>query len=45
MVIVGTNCVDEVFLPETVISGSRLMTNFDQIFYHILIDLIFLYVL
>ena len=40
MVLVGTNCVDEVILTEIVISGSRLMTNFDQI-YHILFDLIF----
>ena len=41
MVLVGTSCVDEVLLIEIVISGSSLMTNFDQIFYHILIDLTF----
>ena len=42
MILVGTGCVDEVILTEIVISGSRLMTNFDQIFYHNLLDLIFL---
>ena len=42
MILVGTGCVDEVILTEIVISGSRLMTNFDQIFDHILLDLIFL---
>ena len=41
MVLVGTGCVDDVILTEIVISGSRLMTKFDQIFYNILIDLIF----
>ena len=42
MVLVGTSCVDEVILTEMVISGSRLTTNFDKIFHHILIGLIFL---
>ena len=43
MVLVGTRCVDEVILAEIVNSGSQVMTKFDQIFYHILIDLIFFY--
>ena len=41
MVLVGTGCVDEVILAEIFKSGSQVMTKFDQIFYHILIDLIF----
>ena len=41
MVLVGTRCVDEVILAEIVNSGPQVMTKFDQIFYHILIDLIF----
>ena len=41
MVLVGTRCVDELILAETVNSGSQVMTKFDQIFYHILIDLVF----
>ena len=39
---VGTSSFDEVFLTEKVISGSRFTTDFDQIFHHILIGLIFL---
>ena len=42
--LVGTCCVNEVILTKIVISGSRLMRNFDQI-YHILIDMIFLTIL
>ena len=41
MVLVGTSCVDEVVLVDIVISGSQFMTKIDQIFYHVLIDLIF----
>ena len=41
MVLVSTSCVDAVILTEMVISGSRLTTNFDKIFHHILIGLIF----
>ena len=41
MVLVGTRCVDKVIVAEIVNSGSQVMTKFDQIFYHILIDLIF----
>ena len=42
MVLVGPRCVDKVILAEIVNSGSQVMTKFDQIFNHILIDLIFL---
>ena len=45
MVLVSTSCFDEVSLAEIVISGSQVMTKFDQIFYHILTDLIFLFLL
>ena len=41
MVLASTSCFDEVVLAEIVISGSQVMTKFDQIFYHILTDLIF----
>ena len=41
MVLVGISCVDEVILAEIVISRSQVMTKLDQIFYHILKDLIF----
>ena len=41
MVLVVTGCVDEVILAEILKSGSEVLTKFDQIFYHILIDLIF----
>ena len=41
MVLVSTSCFDEVILAEIVISRSQVMTKFDQIFYHILTDLIF----
>ena len=41
MVLVSTSCFDEVILAEIVISGSQVMTKFDQIFYHISTDLIF----
>ena len=41
MVLVGTRCVDELILAEIVNSESQIMTNDDQIFYNILIDLIF----
>ena len=43
MVLVSTICFDEVILAEIVILGSQVMTKFDQIFYHILTDLIFLF--
>ena len=45
MVLVSTSCCDKVILAEIVISGSQVMTKFDQIFYHILTDLIFLFLL
>ena len=32
MVLVSTSCFDEVILAEIVISGSQVMTKFDQIF-------------
>ena len=41
MVLVSTSCFDEVILAEIIISGSQVMTKFDQIFNHILTDLIF----
>ena len=41
VVLVDTSRVDEVTVAEIVISGSQFMTEFDQIFYHILIDLFF----
>ena len=40
MVFVSTSCFDEVILAEIVFSGSQFITKFDQIFYHILTDLI-----
>ena len=40
MGLVGTRCADEIILAEIVNAGSQVMTKFDQIFYHILIDLI-----
>ena len=40
MVYVSTICFDEVILKEIVFSGSQFITKFDQIFYHILTDLI-----
>ena len=45
MVLLSTTCFDDVILAEMVISGSQVMTKFDQIFYHILTDLIFLFLL
>ena len=45
MVLVSASCFDEVILAEIVISGSQIMTKFDQIFFHILTDLIFLFLL
>ena len=35
----------KVFLAEIVFSGSQFITKFDQIFYHILTDLILLFLL
>ena len=40
MVFVSTSCFDEVILAEIVFSGSQFITKFDQIFHHILTDLI-----
>ena len=45
MVLVSTSCFDEVILAEIVFSGSQFITKFDQIFYHILTDLILLFLL
>ena len=45
MVFVSTSCFDEVSLAEIVFSRSQLITKFDQIFYHILTDLILLFIL
>ena len=45
MVLVGTSCFDELILAEINFSGSQLITKFDQIFYDILTDLIFLFLL
>ena len=45
MVFVSTSCFDEVILAVIVFSGSRFITKFDQIFYHILTDLILLFLL
>ena len=45
MVFVSTKCFDEVILAEIVFSGSQFITKFDQIFYHILTDLILLFLL
>ena len=42
VVLVSTSCFDEVVLAEIVYSGSQFITKFDQIFYHILTDLILL---
>ena len=43
MLLVGTRCLDEVIVAKKVFSWSDYMSEFDQIFYHILIDLIFFY--
>ena len=40
MVFVSTSCFDEVILTEIVFSGSQFITKFDQIWYHILTELI-----
>ena len=45
MVFVSTSCFDEAILAEIVFSGSQFITKFDQIFCHILTDLIFLFLL
>ena len=45
MVFVCTSCFDEVILAEIVFSGSQFITILDQIFYHILTDLILLFLL
>ena len=45
MILVISSCFDEIILAEIIISGSQAMTKIDQIFYHILIDLIFLFLL
>ena len=39
----STSCFDEVILAEIAFSGSQLITKFDRIFYHILTDLIVLF--
>ena len=45
MVFVSTSCLYEGILAEMVFSGSQFITKFDQIFYHILTDLIVLFLL
>ena len=45
MVFVSTSCFDEVISAEIVFSGSQFITKFDPIFYHILTDLILLFLL
>ena len=45
MVFVGNSCFDEVILAEIVFLLSQFITKFDQIFYHILTDLILLFLL
>ena len=45
MIFVSTSCFDEVILAEIVFSGSQFITKFDQIFYHILTNLILLFLL
>ena len=46
MVLVCTCCFDRVILTEIVVSGSQFLTQFIIIiFYHILTDLILLYLL
>ena len=45
MVFLFFSCFDAVFLAEIVFSGSQFITIFDQIFYHILTDLILLFLL
>ena len=45
MVFLGNSCFDEVILAEIVFSGSQFITKFDLIFYHILTDLILLFLL
>ena len=40
MVFVSTSWFDEVILAEMFFSGSQFITKFDEIFYHILTDLI-----
>ena len=45
MIFLNNSCFDEVNLADIFISGSQLMTKLDQIFYHILTDLIFLFLL
>ena len=45
MVFVSTSSFDDVILAYIVFSGSQFITKFDQIFYHILTDLIFLLLL
>ena len=44
MVFVSSSCFDEVILAEIVFSGSQFITKF-EIFYHILTDLILLFLL
>ena len=41
----STSCFDEVILAEIVFSGFQFITEFDQIFYHILTDMILLFLL
>ena len=45
MLLLITSCFDEVILAEIVFSGSQFITKFDQIFYHILTDLVLLFLL
>ena len=42
---VSASCFNEVILAEIVFSGSQFITEFDQIFYQILTDLILLFLL
>ena len=45
MGLVSTSCIDEVILKEIVLSVSEFITKFDKIFYHILTELILLFLL
>ena len=45
MVLESTSCFDELMWAEIVISESKFVTKFDQIFYHYLTDWIVLFLL
>ena len=45
MVFVSTSCFDKVILAEIIFSGPQFITKFDPIFYHILTDLILLFLI